>query len=108
MKHANAQEIAERSRLRTRDEGRDMDWEDYHDLDTIYAWLDELEGKEGMWRWDIESYKVVLRAKQHNVLTPRALRDFSSSTRSIVYKGWLIRDEILRLVEFKEIFRDCD
>ena len=47
MKHANAQEIAERSRLRTRDEGRDMDWEDYHDLDTIYAWLDELEGKEG-------------------------------------------------------------
>ena len=29
-------------------------------------------------------------------------------TRSIVYKGWLIRDEILRLVEFEEILRDGD
>ena len=42
---ANAQEVADRSRMVTRDEGRDMDWEDYHDTDTIYAWLDELEGK---------------------------------------------------------------
>ena len=45
VKHVNAQEIADRSKFRTRDEGRDMDWADYHDLDTIYAWLDELEGK---------------------------------------------------------------
>merc|ERR1719414_1598397 len=45
VKHANAQELADRSasRMRTLEEGRDMDWEDYHDLDTIYAWLDELE-----------------------------------------------------------------
>ena len=30
------------------------------------------------------------------------------NTRSLVYKGWLIRDENLGLVEFKEIFRDGD
>jgi len=43
MHLANAQEVADRSRMATREEGRDMDWEDYHDTDTIYAWLDELE-----------------------------------------------------------------
>ena len=45
MHLANAQEVADRSKMATREEGRDMDWEDYHDTDTIYAWLDELEGE---------------------------------------------------------------
>ena len=27
-------------------------------------------------------------------------------TRCIVYKGWLTRDEILRLVDFEKIIRD--
>ena len=31
-----------------------------------------------------------------------------TDTRSIVYKGWLIRDGFWRLVEFKEILRDGD
>merc|ERR1719411_1441861 len=43
MHLANAQEVADRSRMVTREEGRDMDWEDYHDTETIYAWLDELK-----------------------------------------------------------------
>ena len=29
-------------------------------------------------------------------------------TRSIVYKGWLTRDEIWRLVDFEKILRDGD
>ena len=29
-------------------------------------------------------------------------------TRSLVYKGWLIRDGIWRLLEFKTILRDVD
>ena len=48
VKHANAQELANKSKMVTRDEGRDMDWADYHDVDTIYAWLDELEGEGGI------------------------------------------------------------
>ena len=43
VKHANAQELADRSKFK--ETSRDMDWEDYHDLDTIYAWLDDLEGE---------------------------------------------------------------
>ena len=29
-------------------------------------------------------------------------------TRSMLYKGWLIRDEIWRLVEFQKVLRDAD
>ena len=32
----------------------------------------------------------------------------SLNTRSIVYKGWLIRDEIHRLVEYEIWLRDSD
>ena len=32
----------------------------------------------------------------------------ASSTRSLGYKGWPIRDEILGLVDFEEIIRDVD
>ena len=44
LRHANVQELLDRTKMKTYDEDRDMDWENYHDLETIYAWIDELEG----------------------------------------------------------------
>ena len=46
LRHANVQELANASRLVTYEEYRDMDWENYHDLETIYAWMDELQGEQ--------------------------------------------------------------
>ena len=45
LRHVNVQELANQSKLTTFDEDKDMDWENYHDLETIYAWIDGLEGK---------------------------------------------------------------
>ena len=36
------------------------------------------------------------------------LLTINPSTRRIVYKGWLTRDEIWRLVDFEKIIRDGD
>ena len=37
-----------------------------------------------------------------------AFQDHIQVTRSLGYKGWPIRDEILGLVDFEEIIRDVD
>ena len=45
LRHNNVQELAKHTKLTTFNEDKEMDWQNYHDLETIYAWMDELEGE---------------------------------------------------------------
>lgn len=46
IKYSDVQELVDASKMVTKDEGGDhgMDWDNFHDLDTMYAWFDHLEG----------------------------------------------------------------
>ena len=64
VKYANAQEVADRHKMKTYDEARDMDWEDYHDFETIYAWVAELEGTRSSATFQIEGIFFLLSKLQ--------------------------------------------
>ncbi len=48
LKHSDVQRLIDAAPMKTSSGGRDedhgMDWDDFHDLATIYAWFDYLEG----------------------------------------------------------------
>ena len=58
-------------------------------------------------------HEVLLDEAGHEALGQLAVRreleeQVWPNTRSVVYKGWLIRDEIWRLVEFEKVLGDGD